>query len=81
MGTPYLARIIQDVDLDLKALELVYRANGAEVEGLTDSNGHRRKVVGEGGIVGWGGARTKVRGVRTHQKDVLAHCCVEVVSE
>ena len=48
MGTPSSARIIQDVDLALKALEIVYRANGAAVEGLADRNGHRRKVVGEG---------------------------------
>ena len=44
MGTPSLARIIQDVDLELKALEIVYRENGAAVEGLADRNGHRRKV-------------------------------------
>ena len=51
MGTPSSARIIQDVDLALKALEIVYCANGAAVEGLTDRNGHRRKVVGEGKII------------------------------
>ena len=38
MGTPYLARIIQEVDLALKASENVYRANGAIVEGLADRN-------------------------------------------
>ena len=48
MGTHYSARIIEDVDLELKALEIVYRANGAAVEGLDDRNGHRQKVVGEG---------------------------------
>ena len=48
MGTPSSARIVQDVDLALKALEIFYRANGAAVEGLADRNGHRRKVVGEG---------------------------------
>ena len=48
MGTPYSARIIQDVDLALKALEMVFSANGAAVEGLADRNGHRRKAVGEG---------------------------------
>ena len=62
MGTPSLARIIQDVDLELKALEIVYCANGAAVEGLADSNGNRRKVVGEGESVSWGGARTKGMG-------------------
>ena len=36
MGTPSSARIIEDVDLELKALEIVYLANGASVEGLAD---------------------------------------------
>ena len=47
MGTPSSARIIEDVDLALKALEIVYLSNGAAVEGIADRNGHRRKVVGE----------------------------------
>ena len=38
MGTPSLARIIQDVNLALKALEIFYRANGAAFEGLSDRN-------------------------------------------
>ena len=59
MGTPSQAQIIQDVDLALKALEIFYRANGAAVEVLVDRNGHRRKVLGEGKNVSWGGARTK----------------------
>ena len=59
IGTPSLARIIQDVDLALKALEIVYRENGAAVEGLADRNGHRRKVVDKGENVRCGGARTK----------------------
>ena len=46
----------------LKALEIVYRANGAAVEGLSDRNGHIHKVVGEGKSVSWGGARTKGKG-------------------
>ena len=37
-GTPSLARIIQDIDLALKALEIVYPENGASVEGLADRN-------------------------------------------
>ena len=45
MGTPSLARIIQDVDLELKALEIFYRANRAVVEGITDRSGHRKKLV------------------------------------
>ena len=43
MGTPSSARIIEDVDLALKALEIVYLSNGASVEGLADRNGHRIK--------------------------------------
>ena len=45
MGTPSSAMIIEDVDLALKALEIVYRANESAVKGMDDSNGHRRKVV------------------------------------
>ena len=62
MGTPSLARIIQDVDLALKALENFYRANGAAFEELSDRNGHKRKVVGEGKSVSWGGVRNKGKG-------------------
>ena len=59
IGTPSSARIIQDVDLALKALEILCRENGAAVEGLADRNGHRRKVVDKGGSVRCGGAWTK----------------------
>ena len=59
MGTHSSARIIQDSDLALKALEIFYRTNGDAVEGLSDRNGHIRKVLGEGKSVSWGGARTK----------------------
>ena len=62
MGTPSSARIIEYVYLALKALEIVYLANGAEVEELADSNGHRQKVVGEWKSVSWGGAQTKGKG-------------------
>ena len=62
MGTPSLARIIEDLELALRALEIVYLENGASVEGLADRNGHRRKVVGEGKSVSWVGARTKCKG-------------------
>ena len=62
MGTPSSARIIQDVYLTLKALEILYHANVAAVEGLADGNGHIWKVVGEGYSVSWGGARTKGMG-------------------
>ena len=62
MGSPSSARIIEDVDLALKALEIVYLANGAAVEGLADRNGHRRKVMGEGKLVSWVVAPTKGKG-------------------
>ena len=42
-GTPSSARIIQDVDLALKALEIIFHANSTAVEGLAERNGHRRK--------------------------------------
>ena len=48
MGTPSSVRIIEDVDLALKVLEIVYRGNGAAVEGLADRNGHRKKEAGKG---------------------------------
>ena len=62
MGTPCSARIIQDVDLALKALEIVYRGNGAAVGGLTDRNGQRRNMLGKEKSVSCGGARTKGEG-------------------
>ena len=40
--------IIQDIDLALKALEIVYHANGAILEGIADSNGHINKLAVEG---------------------------------
>ena len=40
MGTNSSSRIIEDVDLVLKALEIVYCANSASVEGLADINRH-----------------------------------------
>ena len=46
----------------LKALEIVYRENGAAVEGLEDINGHRKKKAGKGKSVSWGGAQTKGEG-------------------
>ena len=48
MGTPYSENIIQEVDMALKALEIVYHTNGAAVEETANRNGHRRKVVSEG---------------------------------
>ena len=69
-----MARIIQDVDLALKALEIVYRENGAAVEGLAGRNGNRRKVVGKGKSVRCGGARTKGEGRKCElAKKMLYH--------
>ena len=48
MGTPSSVMIIEDVDLAMKLLEIVYRTNGAAVEGLADRNRHRKKEVGKG---------------------------------
>ena len=68
MGTPSSARMIEDVDLALRALEIVYHANVAAVEGLEDINMHRCKEVGEEGSLRWG---LRVR-LRTDQKDLLS---------
>ena len=74
MGTPSSARIIEDVDLALKVLEIFYLTNGDAVEGLADRNEHRRKVVGEVKSVSWGGARTKVKGRECElTKNMLLH--------
>ena len=48
MGTHSSARMIEDVAMLLKELEIFYCANGAAVEGIEDRNGHRCKEVGEG---------------------------------
>ena len=62
MGTPSSERIIQDVDLALKALEIIYHTNGDTVEGLADRNVHRRKLIGEGKSFSWRSAQTKGKG-------------------
>ena len=62
MGTPSSARIIKDVDLALKVLEMFYHTNGDATERVADRNGRRRKVVGGGESFSWGGARTKGEG-------------------
>ena len=62
MRTPSSTKIIKDVDLALKEFEIVYRTNGASVEGIADRNGNRRKEVCEGESFSWGGARTKGEG-------------------
>ena len=61
-GNPSSARIIQDVYLSLKASDIVYRKKCTSVEGLADRNGNRRKSVGEGKHVSWGGAPIKGKG-------------------
>ena len=40
MVTPSSASIIEDVDLALKSLEIVFRENGAAVKGIADRNRH-----------------------------------------
>ena len=62
IGTHFSERIIEDVDLALKSLEIFHRTNEAPVGGVADRNGHIRKGVGEGKIVSWVGAWTKGRG-------------------
>ena len=59
IGTPSSASSIENVYRVLELLEIVFSANCAAVEGLADINGHRRKLVGEGKSVSWGGTRTK----------------------
>ena len=77
MGTPSPVRIIEDVDLALRALEIVYRENGAAVYGLADRNGHRRNVVGKKKSVSCEGARTKGEGRECElTKNMLFHICL-----
>ena len=59
IGTTSSVRIIEDVDLALKTLEIDYWANGAAVEGLEDRNMHKKKEVGKGKSVSWGVELTK----------------------
>ena len=74
IGTSSSVRIIEDVDLSLKVLEIVYLANGADVEGVADRNGHRKKELGKGGSVSWEGARTKGEGHKCKlTKNMLFH--------
>ena len=74
IGTPSSARIIQDVNLALKVLEIFYRENGAAVEGLADRNGHRGELLGKGESVRCGGARTNGEGRKCElAKKMLYH--------
>ena len=75
MGTTSSARVIQDVYLAMKSLEIVYRANGAAFEGLADRNEQRQKFVGEGKSISWRGASTN--GNKSEYeltKKMLFHC-------
>ena len=56
-GSTSLAQVVEDVDQALDALEIVYCAHGAAVEGLADQNGHRQQVVGDEKSGRWGGAK------------------------
>ena len=47
MGTPPSAKIIQEVDMVLKALEMVYHTNWTGARGVSDRTVHRQKVVVE----------------------------------
>ena len=60
--TPSSARVIEDVDCALEALEIVFRANGAAFEGITGRNGHILNELGEGRGVSLVCAQTKVEG-------------------
>ena len=62
MGTTSSERIIQYAYLALKALDIFYRKNRSAVEGLTDRNGHKRKVLGERKSVSSGVEQTKGKG-------------------
>ena len=62
MGPPSSERIIQYIDIVLKVLEIVYRANEAAVEVLDDRNRHIWKFLYKGESVSWGGARTNGKG-------------------
>ena len=83
-----MARIIQDVDLALKALEIVYRENGAAVERLADRNGHRRKVLGKGKSVRWSdvevhGPKVRIAGANSPKKmlfhsDLMKMCPMKI---
>ena len=76
MGTPFSARIIEDVDLALKLLEILYHANGATVEGMADRNGHIQKVLGEGESISLGGAQTKGKGGASANSPKICSCNV-----
>ena len=79
MRTPFLARIIQDVDLAWKVLEIVYHENGAAVEGLADRNGHRRKVVHKGKSFRWSDGEVHGAKVRVASANSPKRCSSTVI--
>ena len=62
MGLPSSAQIIEDFDLVLDELKIVYCAHNTDVEVLADQNRHIRRVVGDGKSGRLGGARSKCEG-------------------
>ena len=55
-------------------LEILYHTNRDEFEGIADRNGHRRKVVGEGKSVSWGGVRNNGEGCECEiNKNMFMH--------
>ena len=72
MGTPSLARIIQDVDLSLKALEIIYLANRDSVEGLADRSGNIWKLLGEGKMLVGEVHGPKVRGASANSPKIFS---------
>ena len=72
MGTLSSARIIEDIDLGLKSLEIVFRVNGSGVEGISYRNGNRQKVVGEGKIDSWEVHKPKVRGASANSPKICS---------
>ena len=81
MGTPSLARIIEDVDLALKALEIIYCTNGAAVQEISDRSGHRRNMLGKGKSVSCGGAQTKGEGCKCELiKNMFFHSDLDIVT-
>ena len=63
-------------------MEIVYRSNGAAVEGIADRNGHRKKEGGKGKVSVGEVHKPKVRVASDNSpKHVLPQRFVSVVSE
>ena len=61
-GNPFFGKDYPRCQSGIEGVGNCLPVNGSTVEVLADRNGHRRKVVGEGKSVSWGGARTKGKG-------------------